>query len=141
MKGDKIIIERTYLDRATIGDGYVLDADGKIIFQFKTLELPWNNNMRRVSCIPEGEYKVQKMSPNHKRNYEYFYVMNVPDRDSILFHPGNYTHQILGCILPGERHIDLNKDGVPDITNTTVTLKRLTDLMKEPFFKLEIKSK
>jgi hypothetical protein len=141
MKGEKIIIERTYLDRATIGDGYVLDGDGKIIFQFKTLELPWNNNLRRVSCIPEGEYKVQRMDPNHKRNYHYFYVMNVPDRDGILFHPGNYTSQILGCILPGDKLKDINQDSVPDVLNTTVTLKKLTDLMREPFFKLTIKKK
>jgi hypothetical protein len=141
MKGERMIIERTYLDRATIGDGYVLDKEGKIIFQFKTLELPWNDNMRRVSCIPEGDYKVQHMGPNSKRNYQYFYVMNVKDRDSILFHPGNHTHQILGCILPGDRHADINKDSVPDVLNTTVTLKKLTDIMVEPFFKLTIKRK
>ncbi len=67
MKGDKIIIERTYLHDATLGDAYVLDADKSVIFRFKTLELPWKDNERGKSCIPEGTYKVQEMTPNPKR--------------------------------------------------------------------------
>ncbi len=67
--------------------------------------------------------------------------MNVPGRQGILFHPGNYTRQILGCILPGEKHLFLDGDATPDIANTVATLKKLTDLMKEPYFELIIKQK
>lgn len=76
---------------------------------------------------------VWKMLPTIKRRYEYFWVKNVPGRTGILFHPGNYTRQIKGCILPGEDLIDLNKDGVIDVTNTTKTLKILTALLPEKF--------
>ena len=133
-----IEINRTYTDKATYGQAFVWDNETKErIFDFKTLELPWQENKRRVSCIPEGEYLVKKMPPTAKRNYEYFHVQNVPGRDAILFHPGNYTRQILGCILPGESHTDLDKDEIIDITNTTHTLKILTALMPD-VFKLKI---
>jgi hypothetical protein len=129
----RILVKRTYLKNATPGAGTVLDDNDVPVFDFKTLELPWKNNRRMESCIPAGEYLVQKMPPTAKRKYEYFYVLNVPGRDSILWHPGNYTSQILGCCLPGEAHTDMNKDGIIDITNTTATLKILTAMMPAKF--------
>lgn len=135
----EIEIQRTYSEKATYGELSVID-DHNIIFECKTLELPWKDNQRMISCIPEGEYMVWKMKPTAKRKYEYFWVKDVPGRDSILFHPGNYTSQILGCILPGESHTDLNKDGIKDITNTTATLKILTSILPDKF-KLTIKKK
>ena len=135
----RIEIHRTYKEKATYGDGVVIDEEKhEKVFEFKTLELPNLNNQRRISCIPEGEYLVIKKPPTSKRPYEYFHVTEVPGRDAILFHPGNYTRQILGCILPGETHTDLDKDGIIDITNTTATLKILTALMPDKF-KLTIK--
>lgn len=136
----RIEILRTYKDHCTLGEGTVYNETTDPVFTFKTLELPWKGNERRVSCIPEGEYLVEKMPPTSKRKYEYFWVKDVPGRDSILFHPGNYTRQILGCLLPGESHTDIDKDGITDITNTTATLKILTALMPQKF-KLTIKKK
>lgn len=135
----EIEIQRTYKEKATYGEGKVIDSEKHdIVLEFKTLELPWKNNERKVSCIPEGTYMVWKMKPTAKRQYEYFWVQDVPGRDSILFHPGNYTRQILGCLLPGENFVDLDKDGIVDITNTTATLKMLTAIMPDKF-KLTIK--
>jgi hypothetical protein len=133
----RIEIKRKYTPKATYGDACVLDDNNHVLFSFYTLELPWNDNQRMVSCIPEGEYNVHKMEPNKKRAYFYFCVMNVPGRDSILFHPGNYTRQILGCILPGKTLKDLDKDNIIDITDTTATLKKLTDILPD-IFKLKI---
>jgi hypothetical protein len=130
----EIIIKRTYKENATYGDAEVYDPEkNESAFDFHTLELPWKDNQRRISCIPEGTYMVWKMKPTEKRPYEYFHVKDVPGRDAILFHPGNFTSQILGCVLPGEEFKDLNKDGFPDITNTTATLKILTALLPDKF--------
>jgi hypothetical protein len=134
----RLEILRTYRPTSTTGEGKVFDENNNEVFDFKTLELPWKNNERKVSCIPEGEYMVHKLYPNAKRKYQYFHVQDVPSRDSILFHPGNYTRQILGCILPGENHVDLDNDNIIDITNTTATLKMLTAIMPDKF-KLTIK--
>lgn len=129
---------RTLKPHATYSDARVIGDNGETVFEYKTLELPWKDNQRRISCIPPGEYLVEKCKPTAKRNYTYFHVMNVPGRDSILWHPGNYTSQILGCILPGEKFVDLNHDGLPDIANTTATLKILAALLPDKF-KLTIK--
>lgn len=126
-------MKREYLLTATTGKLTVFDEVNALVFECVTLELPWLDNKRSISCIPEDEYMVWKMLPTIKRRYEYFWVKNVPGRTGILFHPGNYTRQIKGCILPGEDLIDLNKDGVIDVTNTTKTLKILTALLPEKF--------
>jgi hypothetical protein len=129
----RIELKRTYKDNATIGIGAVYNLENFKVFEFVTLELPWKENQRNVSCIPEGDYLVVKLPPTSKRKYDYFWVQDVPGRTSILWHPGNYTRQILGCILPGESLTDLDKDGIIDVTNTTATLKILTALMPEKF--------
>jgi hypothetical protein len=72
----------------------------------------------------------------------------VPDRDGIKIHKGNYTSQILGCVLPGLHHIDLNKDGIMDVSNSGEALRLLIDVANmqgitvenKKDFKLTIKS-
>ena len=129
----RLELKRQYREKCTLGKLIVFDENNVEVFQCKTLELPWMDNERNISCIPEGEYMVWKMHPTKKRKYQYFWVQDVPGRTGILFHPGNYTHQILGCILPGEELIDLDNDSIIDITETTATLKILTALMPSKF--------
>jgi Family of unknown function (DUF5675) len=119
---------RTYQPKQTIGEFHV---DG--IEFCKTLELKWLDNKRSKSCIPEGTYRVVKRLGHAKRKYNHFHVLGVPDRSYILIHTGNYSRQILGCILVGDKHIDLDKDGLVDVANSTVTLKKLYDLMPDEF--------
>lgn len=64
-----------------------------------TLEDPWNNNKRGVSCIPTGVYKcVPHSGPKYKNVWR---LENVPGRDAILIHAGNSTKDTEGCILVG----------------------------------------
>lgn len=126
-------VKRWYRPLATYGNGHVMVEPGKSIFDFKTLELPWKDNKRGISCIPEGEYDVIREGPTTKRPYVYFRVPNVPGRSGILWHPGTYTSHIKGCTLPGEKLLDIDKDGVLDITNTKQTLRTLVDLLPEKF--------
>jgi hypothetical protein len=129
----RIELKRTYHPHCTTGAGAVYNPENEKVFEFVTLELAWKDNAHNISCIPEGEYLVLKMPPTAKRKYEYFWVQDVPDRSSILWHPGNYTHDILGCCLPGEELKDIDRDGITDVTNTTATLKILTALMPQKF--------
>lgn len=129
----RLEVKRWYRDMATYGNVDVINDTGSSIFQCKSLELPWKENRRSVSCIPEGEYDVIKEGPTTKRPYIYFRVLNVPGRDGILWHPGTYTSHIKGCTLPGEKLLDINEDGVLDITNTAKTLKKLVDLLPDKF--------
>lgn len=69
-------------------------------FTCQTLELPWRNNERNVSCIPLGTYEVSPwLSPSKG---DCFKVHDVPARDDILLHVGNYPKDSQGCVLVGQ---------------------------------------
>ena len=92
-------------------------------FQCWTLELPWKNNEQDISCIEPGVYEYYfRISPSNGPVLE---LRNVKNRTYIQFHSGNYTYQILGCILTGDSIKWLNKDDIPDVTNSVKTLKKL----------------
>jgi len=99
---------------------------------FHTLELPWKGNAKQVSCVPKGKYIVaRRTSPKYG---EHFYLTNVPARDLILIHHGNYHTDIKGCILVGTGLADINKDGQIDVTSSKVAMAELLKLLpKEPF--------
>lgn len=85
---DNSIIGRLYLNKE-----YVCD----------TLENPYINNERNISCIPEGKYNVRMRTPRESatRDYLHLLVQEVPDRSYILFHKGNRPEHTQGCILVG----------------------------------------
>ncbi|MDP9955172.1 hypothetical protein J2X97_000809 [Epilithonimonas hungarica] len=89
-----LVLKRQYLPSGTNG---ILSFDGHKIC--KTIELPWRDNQRKISCIPEGTYRLKKrFSPKFKWHLE---VMNVQNRDLILFHPANNAlKELNGCIAP-----------------------------------------
>ena len=89
-----IFLTRTYFSEGTNGE---LECEGKTICN--TIELPWKLNERKVSCIPEGKYVVRK---RHSQKYGWhLQVMNVLNRDLILFHPANNAlKELQGCIAP-----------------------------------------
>ena len=128
---------RTYHSTHTQGMLSALDEYGNILFHCVTLELPWRDNQKGTSCIPEGAYQVQhRTSPKHGDHYQ---VLDVPGRELILFHPGNYVWQLLGCILPGSAYKQLDADGIPDIMNTRATLNAMLAAIG-PRFQLNIMS-
>jgi len=127
----ELLIERyPHSKKETIGSGFVLDNDF-IKYEFLTLELPWKDNQRRVSCIPIGEYTVVKRWSKKFGNH--FHVLDVPNRDYILIHKGNYHTDILGCILPGDDLDDINDDNEVDVINSTKTLNKLIKLLPSEF--------
>lgn len=79
------------------GTNGVLSLNSKEIC--KTIELPWRNNKARVSCIPEGKYKIRKRySAKFKWHLE---LINVKNRKYILLHPANNAlKELNGCIAP-----------------------------------------
>jgi len=132
-------ILRTYLEKETLGTLTSFDENQNIIYTCKTLELPWLNNKVRVSCIPEGEYSVIQLPPNKHFPYKYYHVQNVKGRSEICIHRGNFKQEVLGCIMLGKNHVDINKDGLLDIEKTTITMNEFTDVMGSAKFKLIIK--
>lgn len=145
-------IERTYTPNYTIGEWY--DDNGIMIC--KTLELPWLDNKRddprtpenEASCIPEGVYTVTKEKPippddpqgRRYRPYGHFRLHNVPGRSGILVHRITFVKDLKGCIGVGSKFSDINKDGVPDMLESSKTLESMYKSFPE-VFKLRIEMK
>jgi hypothetical protein len=93
-----LIIRNTFSEVSTIGNLYL---DGEWLCD--TLENPWLNNQRNISCIPEGEYKVRLRTARESATKDYLHllVQDVPDRSLVLFHTGNTAKDTRGCILVG----------------------------------------
>ncbi len=130
-----VIIRQDSDDKQTLGNLIVTESDGDIIFQCKTLELDWEDNKKRVSCIPTGVYKV--VTRYSEKYGHHFHITDVEGRSLILIHSGNYNTDILGCILLGVSHTDINGDGYRDVTSSGKTIKKFKAIMPDSFI-LEI---
>lgn len=89
-----LVLQRTYFKEGTNG---ALFYNGRF-FGF-IIELPWKNNKRNISCIPEGVYRLKaRFSEKFKHH---LLVEGVPGRSLILIHPANDAKRDLrGCIAP-----------------------------------------
>jgi hypothetical protein len=89
-----LVLSRTYFPDGTNGK---LECEGKFICC--TIELPWKNNEKRVSCIPEGKYLLRK---RYSRKFQWHIeVVDVKKRSFILLHPANNAlKELNGCIAP-----------------------------------------
>lgn len=86
--------------------------------QWFTIELPWRENLSKISCIPAGRYHcVSELHPKLGRVYR---LASVPGRAGILIHTGNWAGDVSkgwksnveGCILIGKqrgRLLDVTK--------------------------------
>lgn len=128
----KLKLKRIQQDKVqTLGELSVVGDSGGVLFECKTMELGWNDNKKRISCIPTGNYVVKRRySEKYK---QHFHIINVPNRDFILIHPANYSRQLLGCVGVGDAHVDIDKDGLKDITNSKKTMEKLLQLMPSEF--------
>ena len=68
-------------------------------FICNTIELPWLDNRSKISCIPQGRYRLyERYSPKHKLH---LLVDGVCSRKLILIHPANdAVKELAGCIGP-----------------------------------------
>lgn len=100
-----------------------------------TLENPWIDNLKYVSCIPLGLYKCNRVdSPKFGNTFE---VTGVHERSAILFHRGNTEVDTSGCILLGNRFGHLS--GTPAILESNAAYTPWMDSLKnEDSFELAI---
>ena len=122
-----LIIRTAQNEFQTIGTGLILDESGQTLFDFKTLELAYRNNMREISSIPTGKYRVEKRAS--VKYGSHFHVLGVSGRTLILIHVGNYHINTKGCILVGSEHKHLNTDKNLDVANSLQTMKKLNTIL------------
>lgn len=93
-----LLIRDTFSDLSTLGE---LFLNGERMCD--TLENPWLDNQKNISCIPAGIYDVRLRLARESatRDYLHLLIQDVPNRDWILFHRGNFPKDTSGCILVG----------------------------------------
>lgn len=126
----KMYFLRRIIKNKDVTQGILVENNRVLIV---TLELPWNNNERFNSCIPEGVYTVRRgiYKPKKGDPYESFYLENVRDRSGIWFHVGNIVDDTDGCILTGSYYgMYKNKPAV-------LASKKAHKIMMESFKELD----
>ena len=109
-------------DKQTIGVLQLID-NNNVLFSCYTLELPYIQNQRNVSCIPLGKYNTVLRTSFKFGNH--LHITNVYGRSYILIHSGNFNSDIRGCVIIGSSFKDINSDGYADVVNSKRTLKKL----------------
>ena len=115
---------------------FLLYSDRNKVFEGKTLELPWRDNKRQISCISKGVYRVTPRRSDAKG--EHFWIHDVLDRDMILIHVGNFVKDTQGCVLLGSDWGDINGDGQRDLTGSRFAMEKLVSIVGENEFSLAI---
>jgi hypothetical protein len=128
----KATLTRYHSDNAaTLGLLKVAHINHQPLF---TLENPWKDNARNVSCIPAGTYQCKPFNGEKFKNvYE---VCNVPGRSAILIHVGNYEKDTSGCVLVG-LGVDPARSA-PMIMKSTNAMHMLRGLIGGNDFELEV---
>ncbi len=90
----ELVLIRRYHADGTNGTIYLNEQ-----LQCHTIELPWKDNQPKVSCIPEGRYRLRKRYSQRFKHH--ILIEGVAGRAYILIHPANDARKELkGCIAP-----------------------------------------
>ncbi len=90
----ELTLERAYSKEGTNGTLFCSNT-----FLCFTIELPWENNKKSISCIPEGVYEV---TTRYSEEFKHHLLLKgVQKRSLILIHPANDAlKELEGCIAP-----------------------------------------
>ncbi len=89
-----LLLQRKYGAQGTNG---TITYQGEVICH--TIELPDRNNIPRISCIPIGQYKLEKR--RYPKHGEQIGIPIVLGREAILIHAANNAwKELQGCIAP-----------------------------------------
>ena len=123
------------LEKGEQGTFGVLRLDGTVFCV--TLDPPDRGNQHNVSCIPDGVFLCRRVeSPRFGTTYQ---VMEVPDREHILFHTGNLVTDTQGCILLGRNYGWL--EGERGVLQSSSAFKDfMAGLAGEPGFALSVRT-
>ena len=128
-EGGRVMVRLIRLRSGEDFIGGVLVVRGEVVAQ--TLELPWLGNRRRVSCIPCGEYVMERIeSPKFGEVYE---IQGVENRSEILIHKGNNVDDTSGCILVGSSRVG------GDLYGSRVAFDDMMRLLVEERYMLGVK--
>lgn len=118
---------------ATLGWLNIVDNAGDVSWFCAALELPWRENENNISRIPDGRYIAEVVEESPAFDYEHVWlhdegsVYAAGDRSGLKIHIANFARQLDGCVAVGKRFVDIDGDGVLDVTESESTLQELVD--------------
>jgi len=125
-----VIINRDKItDKYALGHCYIDLGNGEKNYIGTSLERGWNDNKKRISCIPDGSYTL-RLEYSKKFKKKLWEIYNVKNRSECKFHAANYWYQLNGCISLGEKRIDINNDGHLDVTKSKKTMSKFHKMLK-----------
>jgi hypothetical protein len=114
--------------------------------QFCTMERPWvpsplsKGGQKGVSCVPPGLYKlVRHDTEAHPMTWALVnkdldvvhYPGDSPNpnaRTAVLIHPGNFAHDLRGCLAPGMR-VTTDAQGRYMVTDSRRAMKQIQSVL------------
>jgi len=118
-----VTVLRDFKTKEVIYGNLFVVENGEIIFRCKTIE-----NLSKA--CPSGKFPLKlEYSPRFKMNL--WEVYETPGRSEIKIHTANYWQQLDGCIGIGQKHQDINKDGVMDIALSKAALSEFHSAMAD----------
>jgi len=127
------MLEKHRLKREIISNKAILgvwtDPKGKELC--RTLENPFRETTKD-SAIPYGIYECER--DNHGK-FQFFKVLNVPNRTAIEGHQGNYERDTDGCILVGAAWAIMKNELA--ITSSVAKVNEMKKILPQKFL-LEI---
>src|SRR5690606_5922699 len=114
----ELMLERAYYKEGTNGTLFCSQT-----FLCHSIELPWKENKRSISCIPEGRYELVPRFSNQFNHH--LLLKRVEKRSLILIHPANDAlKELEGCIAPV-----LTLTGIGKGTQSRPALQKLLSLV------------
>lgn len=122
----ELILQRAYYEEGTNG---VLFYHHR--FLGFTIELPWLDNAKNISCIPEGTYTLKARYSEKFKHH--LHLDAVPGRSLVLIHPANNAQKELqGCIAPV-----LQLTGIGKGISSRASLEKIISLSYQAFDRKE----
>ncbi|EGV43618.2 hypothetical protein BZARG_2634 [Bizionia argentinensis JUB59] len=123
----ELLLQRHYFKEGT---NSALFVNGHFICFM--IELPWLDNKRMVSCIPEGVYELQPRTSSRLGNH--IHVKSVADRRLILIHQANdATKELEGCLSPVSQ-----LTGIGTGWSSKLAMQKILSLCHQAFERKEI---
>ena len=129
----RAVLIRTYKPQQTEGVLRMYDDANEYKGKLCMLEKPWKNNVKVISCIPEGTYECELFPPSKTFNYPYYRIHKVTGRSGICIHRFNYERESRGCPAPGMSFKDIDGDGNLDTKSSAKALDWMVKTLGERF--------
>lgn len=96
-------------DECSFGELKLGDLSDKSRETYYVLGLPFKDNQRSISRIPDGIYDARKKAATEHIPYEHILIEGTGERTGILIHIANWVDELEGCFAIGIGFMTLSR--------------------------------